>query len=284
MSETEVAVLASRIGRDEKSLLRALDRYGLPHTHLDPREMWCPAGATGRRRLVFNREIGYARALYAARALEAAGARMVNSVAATELCGDKWQTTETLRRAGLPVPRTALALTPKAALAALDAIGYPAVIKPLVGSWGRLVSLLPDRQTAATVLEYVAAQSAPQAHLVYVQELVAKPDRDLRVLVCGGAVLAAGYRRGPGWRTNVALGATMTPVVLPDDVARLAVAAAGTLGAELAGVDLIEDQHGVPMVLEVNHRVEFSGLQQAVGDDVDLAELILDGILSGAPA
>jgi [lysine-biosynthesis-protein LysW]--L-2-aminoadipate ligase len=284
VTELEVAVLASRVGNEEKRLLQGLDRRGVRYRHLDPRAMWCESGQAGSRWLVLNREIGHARALYAARALEASGATVVNSAAATELCGDKWLTTEALHRAGLPVPRTALALTPQAALAALDNIGYPAVIKPLVGSWGRLVSLLPDRQTAETVLAYVAALPAPQSHLVYVQELVAKPLRDLRVLVCGGAAVAAAYRVSSGWRANVALGATMTEATLTDDTARLAVAAAAAVGAELAGVDLIEGPSGAPMVLEVNHRVEFAGLQRCVGDSVDLVGLILDRVLQGAPA
>lgn len=284
MSASEVAVLASRVGADEKRLLSALDRHSIPYTHVDTRRMWCGSGSTGPPRRVLNREIGHARALYAARVLEAAGADVLNSAAATDLCGDKWRTTEALQRAGLPVPRTALALTPDAALLALDAIGYPAVIKPLVGSWGRLVSLLPDRQTAETVLAYVAAQPSPGAHLVYVQELIDKPDRDIRVLVAGGVVLAAGYRRGRGWRTNVALGGTMTAFVPGDETAALAVAAAATVGADLAGVDLIEDRSGVPVVLEVNHRVEFGGLQAAVGDSVDLAGLMVERLLTEVPA
>src|SRR5262249_12119982 len=159
------------------------------------RGQWFLAGQRGLPwDFALNREIGQVRAAYAARCLATAGVDVVNSADATELCGDKWHTTVALEAAGVPTPRTALGLTPEATLAALDSIGYPALIKPLVGSWGRLVARLSDRASAEAVLEYVAALPGPQSHLGYVQELIDKPDRDIRVIVVGGEVLGAVYR------------------------------------------------------------------------------------------
>jgi [lysine-biosynthesis-protein LysW]---L-2-aminoadipate ligase len=276
-----VAVVASRVRTDDKRIMAALRRRGVRHEYVDARTFWWPAGGAERPwGMVLNREIGHTRAVHLAHTLEASGARVVNSAAATELCGDKWRCTLALRAAGLPVPRTALALTPPAALDALDAIGYPAVIKPLIGSWGRLVSLVPDRPTAETIMEYVAALPSPQAHLVYVQELVAKPERDIRVLVAGGEVVGGSYRTGAGLRTNVALGGAAQPCELGPELAKLAVSAAQAVRAELAGVDLIEDGAGAVSVLEVNDRVEFTGLQAALGDRVDVADRIVDRLLA----
>ena len=271
-----VAVLASRVRADEKRIFSAFERRAVDFEHVDTRRLSGRAGGPSPWPVVLNREIGHVRAVYAARMLEAAGSAVVNSAAAIETCGDKWRTTQALVQAGLPVPRSTLALTPEAAAAALEEIGYPAVIKPLTGSWGRLVTSVHDQRAAAAVLEYVAALPSPQSHIVYLQELIAKPDRDIRIVVVGERALGATYRRGADWRTNVARGAASEPCPLTPDLAKLAVQAAAAVGADIAGVDLIEDGAGGVFVLEVNHGVEFSGFQQALAGRVDVAARIAD--------
>jgi [lysine-biosynthesis-protein LysW]---L-2-aminoadipate ligase len=280
--EAPVAVLASRVRTEEKRILAALRRRNVRHEHVDCRRLWGRLGAPRPWPVVLNREIGQARAVYAARMLESGGARVLNSALATEICGDKWRCSQALADAGLPVPRTALGLTPEAALDALDAVGYPAVIKPLTGSWGRLVTRVADREAAAAVLEHVAALPSPQSHLGYVQEWVASPGRDIRVIVIGGNAVAAAYRLGREWRSNVARGAASVPCPLTEELAKLAIGAAVAVRADIAGVDLIEDGGGRVLVLEVNHGVEFAGLQQAAGAKPDIAEEIVDHLLARA--
>lgn len=273
-------MLASRVGTDEKRLFEAFDRRGVRFQHVDPRRQWFPADRHTRTwDIALNREIGQVRAAYAARCLTATGVDVLNSPEATEVCGDKWRTTQALQAAGLPTPRTALALTPQAALDALDTIGYPALIKPLVGSWGRLVVPLPDRAGAQAVLEYAAALPGPQSHLAYIQELIDKPGRDIRTIVVGGQVLGAVYRTGPALRTNVALGARTHPCPVTPEIAKYSIEAATAVGADIAGVDLIEDHHGRLLVLEVNHRVEFTGFQTALAHTVNVADHIIDHLL-----
>ncbi|TCO55595.1 RimK family alpha-L-glutamate ligase [Actinocrispum wychmicini] len=280
---TRLIVLASRLRADELRIFETLERRGVRFTHVDPRRFWgFPDRTDNTGTLVLNREISFTRALYAARTLEAHGMAVVNTAAATELCGDKWRTTLALTEAGLPVPPTALALTPESALDALDEIGYPAVVKPLVGSWGRLVSAVPDRAVAETVLEYVAALPGPQSHVVYAQKMVAKPGRDIRVAVLGGEAVGAGYRRADHWRTNVSRGAATEYCELTAELSKLAVAAAGAVQADIAGVDVIEDTDGGLLILEVNHGLEFSGLQHALGDRVDVAGQLVDYLLARA--
>lgn len=270
-------LLASRVRTDEKRIMAALDRRGVDCAYVDTRNLWGFLGRSDRRSgVVLNREIGQARAQYAATLLEQAGDRVINSARAIELCGDKWRTSVALEQAGVPTPRTALALTPDAAMEAFDAIGYPAVVKPLTGSWGRLVTLVPNREVAATVMEYVAALPGPASHIVYVQQLVAKPDRDIRVITIGGAPIGAVYRRSDQWRTNVARGGTTELCPLTDEIAKLASAAAHAVGADIAGVDLIEDSDSRLTVLEVNHGVEFSGFQAVWGDRTPIADHIAD--------
>ncbi|WP_191839624.1 RimK family alpha-L-glutamate ligase [Catellatospora chokoriensis] len=281
--EGRIAVLASRVGADEKRLFDAFDRRGVAFEHVDTRRQWFPAGQRDLPwDLALNREIGQVRAAYAARCLSAARVEVLNSAEATEVCGDKWLTTLALEAAGIPTPRTALGLTPQATLDALDSIGYPAVIKPLVGSWGRLVAHLPDRTAAQGVLEYVAALPSPQSHVGYVQELIDKPDRDIRVIVVGGQVLGAVYRTGEAVRTNVALGGQTRPCEVTPEINKYAVDAAAAVGADIAGVDLIEDRDGRLLVLEVNHRVEFTGFQAALAAKVDVADHIVDFLMERA--
>lgn len=279
--EDAVAVLASQVRADERRLFDAMERRGVHYQQVDPRNMWSGADERARRwRGVLNREIGQVRALYAARMCEALGMPVVNSAEAIGVCGDKWQTSLALAAASLPTPRTALGLTPEAALAALDEIGYPAVIKPLVGSWGRLIATLRDAAMAEDVFEYVKALPGPQSHLVYVQELIAKPGRDIRAIVVGGELLGASYRIAAGLRTNVARGASTQRCPETAELTKLAVAAAAAVGADIAAVDLIENEAGRLLVLEVNHRVEFSGFQAAMGDRVDVADRIVDHVVA----
>lgn len=278
-----IAVLASQVRLDEKRLLDALERRGACCEHADPRRMWSTVQVAARRwRGVLNREIGQVRAIYAARTLESQGVPVINDATATEVCGDKWRTSLALAGAGLPIPRTALGLTPEASLAALDELGYPALIKPLTGSWGRLIAQLRDRIMAEEVLEYVKALPGPQSHLVYIQEFIAKPGRDIRAIVVGGELVGAVYRIADGTRTNVARGARTRLCPDTPGITKLAEAAAAATAADIAAVDLIEDADGRLLILEVNHRVEFSGFQNAVGDRIDVAGRIADHVIRRA--
>lgn len=261
--------------------MSALEKRGAEFEHLDPRTLFVAAGEEWNGpNIVINREIGHYRALYAASALEAVGVTVVNTAAATHLSGDKWHTSAALLAHGLPTPATALAVTPDAALKALEEIGYPAVIKPLVGSWGRLVTRVTDRSMASVVLEHIAALPSPQSHVVYLQELVPKADHDIRVIVIAGEAIGATHRRGEEWRTNVARGAVSEFRPLDSDIAGLAVAAAAAVGTDIAGVDLIEDKEGRLTVLEVNDRVEFRGFQQAHDTRLDVADIIAAELIS----
>lgn len=279
-------VLASRVRYEEKRILAALERRGVPYAHADTRRFTAtlagadapgtpgsPPGATAHRyAAALVREIAHTRASYAALLLESRGVPAINSAATIETCGDKVRTSLALRAAGVPTPRTGVALTPEAGLDAAEAIGYPVVIKPLTGSWGRLLAVARDRATAETILEHRAALPSPQQRITYVQELI-EGARDVRVIVCGDSVVAASRRYGDGVRANVALGGRSEPCPVTPELGAMARSAAVAVGGGVLGVDLIEGPGG-PLVLEVNHTVEFRGLQEAHGDTVDVADTI----------
>lgn len=268
-----LALLASRIRAEEKWLMAALDQRRVAFDPLDPRRLTFRHESTGPAdrppyRVAFLREISHHRALYAARLLEHAGVPVVNPSQAVAVCGDKVQTTLALRAAGVPTPRGMVALTTEAALAALDEFGYPCVVKPLVGSWGRLVARLDGPEVARAVLEHRAALPNPQHAITYVQEYVDKPGRDIRGLVAGDEVIGAVYRVAADWRTNTAGSAVTRPCPLDDELDRLLRAAAAAIGPGFYGIDVMEDRDGRRYVNEINHTPEFRGAAEVLGTDV----------------
>lgn len=265
--ESDMILVTSQIRSEERAILGALEERGRRVEVLDPRRPWLSEHlGSGAGRPVLNREIAATRAAYAASMLEDAGYRVVNSADAAWLCSDKWRTYLALREAGLPTPRTTVALTPELVPELVADFGDSAVVKPITGSWGRRVTRVQDPGTAAVLAEYAAALSTPQARMLCVQEEIHKPDRDIRVVVVGGRALGAIYRSG-GWRTNVAVGATTTHCRLTASLEKLAVRAAECVGAEIAGVDLVEGEAGRLYVLEVNSRVEFAGFGSVHGQE-----------------
>jgi [lysine-biosynthesis-protein LysW]---L-2-aminoadipate ligase len=280
-----LAVLASRVRFEEKMIFNALERRSIRYTHVDTRQF--TGALSGRLHdgppfdAVLCREISHSRAYYACLLSEAGGAATVNRAEVIGTCGDKARTSLLLAAAGVPTPRTVLALTPAAALEAAEKLGFPVVVKPLTGSWGRLVTVLRDRQEAEAVMEHVAALPGPQQHVVYLQELIDKPGRDIRVLVAGDEVVGATYRYGAQWRTGVARGGQSRPCPLSAELTELALAAARAVGGGFLGVDLVEGRDG-PCVIEVNHTPEFRGFSDAHGESIDVAGAIVSYLLSAA--
>jgi [lysine-biosynthesis-protein LysW]--L-2-aminoadipate ligase len=280
-----LAVLASRVRFEEKEIFAALERRSVRYTHLDTRQFAAAAGGpapdAGHFDAVLCREISLSRAYYACLLLEAQGAATVNRPEVIGTCGDKARTSLLLAAAGLATPRTVVALTCEAALEAAEKLGFPVVAKPLTGSWGRLVTVLRDRQEAQAVLEHRAVLPTPQQHVVYLQELIDKPGRDIRVLVAGDEVVGATYRYSTQWRTGVAGGATSRPCPLSPELTGLALGAAQAVGGGFLGVDLVEGPDGL-YVLEVNHTPEFRGFREAHGDAIDVADAIVAHLLAVA--
>jgi [lysine-biosynthesis-protein LysW]--L-2-aminoadipate ligase len=225
-------------------------------------------------RVALNRIMSHTRSVYAALALEAVGVTVINSGNVIETCGDKIRTTLTLAKAEVPVPRTVVALTPRSAMEAVEAVGYPAVLKPAIGSWGRLLAKIGDRDSAEAFIEHKEALGSPIHSVFYVQEFIEKKDRDIRAIVIGDQVTTAIYRRSEHWITNTARGAVAEPCPLTPELVKVSLAAAQAVGGGLLAVDLIERPNGDLVVTEINHTMEFHGLVKGTG--IDLAGQIVD--------
>jgi [lysine-biosynthesis-protein LysW]--L-2-aminoadipate ligase len=203
---------------------------------------------------------------------------VVNNFQAASISSNKLFCTLAFARAGIPTPRTSVAFTEDSAVASLQRLGYPAVLKPVVGSWGRLSALLKDIDTARAVLED-REYMYPMYQVYYLQEFVKRPPRDIRSFVVGDETIAAIYRNAPSgeWRTNTARGGKAEKCPISDTLNELSLKAAEAVRGEIVGVDLMETPEGL-VVHEVNNTTEFKNTVPATG--VDIPSIIVDYLVS----
>jgi [lysine-biosynthesis-protein LysW]--L-2-aminoadipate ligase len=272
-----VGLLYSRIRRDEKLLLSELRDRGHDVTKIDVRtEQFNISEAPAvfdDLDVVLDRCLATSRSLYITRFLDAYDVPVVNSSETAQLCADKVKNSLALEARGVPTPNTTVAFTTDAALEAIEAFGYPCVLKPVVGSWGRLMAKIDTRDAAEAILEHKATLGHYEHKVFYVQEFVEKPGRDIRVLAVDGEPIAAMTRSSDHWLTNAAKGGTTANFHLDDRALELVERASDAVGGGLLGVDLMEVGDGYT-VHEVNHTVEFKALNDAT--DVDVPARVVD--------
>ena len=267
----KLAVLYSRVRVEEKWIFEALEKRGVDYEKIDDRgvsfELFNP-GRWQEYDAVLERSLSYTIGLYVTRVLNAWGIPTVNMAVVAETCGDKLVTSAALHKAGIAQPKVWLAFTHEAALETIERVGYPVVLKPVVGSWGRLLSKINDREAAETILEHKETLGSVQHSIFYIQEYIAKPGRDIRSFVIGDRTVCAIYRNSEHWITNTARGgkAGICPVTLEID--RLSVAAAKAVGGGVVAIDIMEDPDRGFLVNEVNHTMEFHSTVPLTGVDI----------------
>lgn len=265
-----IAVVYDRLRPEEKMLFEAFERAGVPFEKLYAPGLTCDfsqLAALSRYDVVLERCVSQTRGLAVSRIFSALGARVLNAPEVIEVCGDKLATNAALARAGVPTPRTGVAFDTETTLALAEDFGYPVVLKPTVGSWGRMVSKLNDADALSAVLEHKETLGGPQHKVFYLQEFVQKPGRDIRAFVVGGEVVAAIYRTSEHWVTNTARGAVASNCPLTPELVHTACAAAAAVGGGVVAVDLLESERGL-LVVEVNHTMEFRNSVGTTGVDI----------------
>jgi [lysine-biosynthesis-protein LysW]--L-2-aminoadipate ligase len=262
-------VLLSRVRVEEKLLLEELERRGIATKVIDDRELVLPLEKKPELGVdvVLERCIQHSRALYALSVLETWGIPTVNTFEVADVCGNKLLTTMRFIRDGVPSPRTRLAFTPESALAAVEDLGYPAVLKPLVGSWGRLISKVNDRDAAESILEHKDVLGTYIHSIYYIQEYVPKPGRDIRAFVVGNETIGAIYRYSEHWITNTARGGKATKCEVTPELNDLCVRAAKAVGGGVVAVDVLEAPEGL-LVNEVNYTMEFRNSIDTTGVNI----------------
>jgi [lysine-biosynthesis-protein LysW]--L-2-aminoadipate ligase len=275
----KIGVLCSRVRVEEKLLFAALRERGVEYDRMDSRELALGLNGkgVGGYAAILVRCLSHSQASYVTRWLEGQGVRAVSAHRVVATCGDKWLTSAALQAAGLPIPRTVLAFTPETALQAIEELGYPVVLKPVAGSWGRLLARVNDRDAAEALLEHKNTLGGYVHSVFYIQEYVDKPGRDIRTLVVGDELIYAVYRRAQHWITNTARGGETRACRPTPEIADLSLAAARAVGGGIVAVDLLETADGRLLVNEVNHTPEFHGAMQAA--DADIAGKMVDYVL-----
>ncbi len=272
-----IGILYSRIRRDEKLLLSELRERGHEVVKVDVRKqrfgLTEPPAAFADVDLVVDRCLATSRSQYATRFLDAYGIPVVNSAETADVCADKAKNSLALAEAGIPTPRTEVAFTKESAMESIEDFGYPCVLKPVIGSWGRLMAKIDSRSAAEAILEHKATLGHYEHKVFYVQEFVEKPGRDIRVLATDGEPVAAEARSSDHWLTNTAKGAEAEHFELDDEARELVSRASEAVGGGLLGIDLMETGDSYT-VHEVNHTVEFKALNEV--SEVDVPARVVD--------
>ena len=220
--------------------------------------------------VILQRSVSHYRGLYVTACLEHLGFNVINRFKVAETCGNKLITSLVLSGNNVPTPKTQFAFSAEGALEIIHKTGFPLVLKPIVGSWGRGVFPLRDEETAGMVVEMREEDDSPFARIYYVQEMIERPPRDIRCIVVGNRVVTAIYRYSAEneWRTNVARGGKAELARTTKELEDLALKAAKAVGGGIVGVDMMEDKKRGLIVHEVNNTVEFHGAASVSKTDI----------------
>ena len=276
-----VGVLYSRIRRDEKLLLSELRERGHDVTKIDVRkeqfDIHEPPASFDGVDIVLDRCLATSRSRYVTRFVDSYDVPVINDPETAAICADKARNSLVLADADIPTPRTKVAFTKESALGAIESFGYPCVLKPVVGSWGRLMAKIDSRDAAEAILEHKETLGHYEHKVFYIQEFVDKPGRDIRVVATDGEPVAAMARSSDHWLTNAAKGATTEEIDVTPAMLDLVERASKAVGGGLLGIDLMEvggPNSGEYTVHEVNHTVEFKALNEV--SDVDVPAAVVD--------
>jgi len=275
-----LGMLCDRIRPDERMVIEAAKSKGVSlNVHNVDELVFDTArdSETEFEKVVLQRSMSYFRSMHVTALLENNGIRVVNSFNSAVVCGNKLLTSIALSKAGVPTPKTFVAFTEDSALKALEKVGYPAILKPIVGSWGRLIAPLKDFESARAILE-TREYMFPLYQVFYIQEMIGNLLRDIRCFVIDDRAVAAIYRYpSPGeWRTNVARGGRAEECKITPELEKLCVKAVEAVGGGAFGVDVMETPSGL-VVHEVNYTTEFKSTTESTG--VDIPGLILDYLI-----
>ena len=279
-----VGFLYSQIRTDEKLLLTELRSRGHDILKIDVRKhqfsIQGPPAEFKDLDIVIDRCIAQSQSKFASMFFDSYDISIINDPTVVERCSDKVKTSLLLNSAGIPTPETTIAFSPESALETIEAIGYPCVLKPVVGSWGRLMAKIDTRAAAEAIVEHKATLGHYEHKVFYIQKFINKPNRDIRVVAVDGTPLAAMTRTSTHWLTNAAKGATVAGYDVPAEVASLVEKASKAVGGGLLGIDLMELEGGGFTVHEINPGTEFKALNECV--DIDVPSRIIDWVESVA--
>jgi [lysine-biosynthesis-protein LysW]--L-2-aminoadipate ligase len=276
----KIGFLYTRLRVEEKHLLEELEKR--PNVEVvrinDGERFFDIAQSPETVDVIFERSISYSRGVYISKIFQANGVTVVNTPEVAERCGDKYVTSQILASAGIPTPKVYMAFDEESALQAVEAMGYPCVLKPVVGSWGRLLAKVDSRSMAESLIEHKASLGVHH-QVFYIQEYINKPGRDIRAFVIGDEPICAIYRASENWITNTARGGQASNCPLTPELSDICRRTAQAMGGGLLAVDVFETDNGYT-INEVNHTMEFRNSIATTG--VNIPALMVDYVIRSA--
>jgi [lysine-biosynthesis-protein LysW]--L-2-aminoadipate ligase len=273
----ELCIIYDKVRFEEKVLYEKAQKKGIKAQIVDGKTVTITTNSKKKDLalgdMIMQRSVSHYRGLYLTACLEFLGFPVINKFSVGETCGNKLLTSLVLAKSKIPTPKTQFAFSAESAMETMSKTGFPLVLKPIVGSWGRGVFPLRDEEIAGMVVEMREEDDSPFARIYYVQEMIDRPPRDIRCIVVGDQLVTAIYRYSAEneWRTNVARGgkAELTPIT--KELEDLALKAAKAVGGGILGVDMMEDKKRGLIVHEVNNTVEFHGAASVSKADIPAA-------------
>ena len=279
-----IAVLCSVVRPEEKLLFEEIKkRKGVTLVQINPEELvFYPQQkkeqAFANVDIVLERCINHSEALYVTKILEDKGIKVINDYNTIRICGDKLLTSLFLEKAKVPTTKVRVAFSEESALRAIEELGYPCVLKPAVGSWGRLISKIETRAAAEAILEHKHVLGTYHHSVYYIQEYIEKPERDIRAFVINGKCIAAIYRTSPHWITNTARGGKASNCPITKELQTLCQHAAAVIGDGILALDIFETKDRGLLINEINHTMEFRNIIATTG--VNIPEKMISYVLT----
>jgi len=279
---SSIFILFDNIRWEEKSIIDSAKKNDVKLKPIDCRDLVLNLNDDKKKYencVILQRCVSYFKSMHSTAALEGLGARMINSLYTSIMCGNKLFSHMELQRHGVATPKGLCTFSTHSAVDGINDFGYPVVIKPTIGSWGRLIGLLNDEEAVKTVLED-REHMYPIYHIYYFEEFVKRPPRDIRAIVLGNEVIAAIYRYSGDneWKTNMALGGHAAPCPITKELEDICLNAAKIFKGDLVGVDLMESNKDGLVIHEVNNTTEFKNTVRVTG--IDIPSLIVDYVIS----
>ena len=261
----KICIVFDRLRTEEKLLQKKAEELGYETSMIDAKITSFDTDSRAKDYefgdVVLERCVSYYRGLHFTACLEFMDIPVINKFDVANTCGNKMITSMLLKKNNIPTPKTYFSFTAEAALENFEKIGYPLVIKPIIGSWGRSVMPIKDKDTAEAVIENRQVTDGPQDRIYYLQEMIDRPPRDIRVITVGDQAVSAMYRKSSGgFKTNIALGADPELCEITKEIEDLCEKTSKAVGGGILGIDLMEDKEKGLVVHEVNNTVEFKGL------------------------
>ena len=261
----KICIVFDRLRTEEKLLQKKAEELGYETSMIDAKITSFDTDSKPENfdfgDVVLERCVSYYRGLHFTACLEFLDIPVINKFDVANTCGNKMITSMLLKKNNIPTPKTYFSFSAETALENFENIGYPLVIKPIIGSWGRSVMPIKDKDTAEAVIENRQVTDGPQDRIYYLQEMIDRPPRDIRVITVGDQAVSAMYRKSSGgFKTNIALGADPELCQITKEMEDLCEKTSKVVGGGILGIDLMEDKERGLVVHEVNNTVEFKGL------------------------